>query len=204
MEAETTEVIAAIRRGEVVVIPTDTVYGLAADGLRRRPVEQLYRLKGRGSRQPTALVASSIEALIESVPELRGHAEAIARVLLPGPYTLIFPNPAHRLPWLTGTRPDAIGVRVPRLEGSVRAVLEAVGAVAATSANRPGGSDPRRLADVPSEFIEGGTAVLDGGDLPGIPSTVIDLTGPEPVVVREGAIAASEALALARSVSPRC
>jgi L-threonylcarbamoyladenylate synthase len=134
------------------------------------------------------------------LPELPERSAAIARALLPGPYTLIVPNPAERLPWLTGTRPGAIGVRVPAVEGPARELLGRVGALVATSANLPGGPDPHTLADVPEQLRAAADAVLDGGPLPGRPSTVIDLTGAEPVVLREGAVAADEALRAVGSV----
>jgi L-threonylcarbamoyladenylate synthase len=191
---ETARVIAAIRGGEVVILPTDTVYGLAADGLRREPVASLYRLKGRDASQPIALVAASVAVLLDCIPELRGAIEAVLRGLLPGPFTLVVPNPAHRFPWLTGSRPEAIGVRVPQLAGSAAAVLQAVGAVAATSANLPGGGDPRALEDVPGALTGGVAAIMDGGPLPGVASTVVDLTGAVPVILREGAVATSAAL----------
>jgi L-threonylcarbamoyladenylate synthase len=187
------EAVAAIRSGRPVVLPTDTVYGLCA-GLEEGPVRALYALKGRGAEQPTALVAADLELLLDCVPELRGRSEAIARALLPGSYTLIFPNPARRFPWLTGTRSETIGVRVPEFSGPGRAVLEQVGAIAATSANSPGGADPVSVEDVPEEIRAGCGAVVDGGKLPGVPSTVLDLTGLEPRVVREGAVRAREAL----------
>jgi L-threonylcarbamoyladenylate synthase len=116
------------------------------------------------------------------------------RALLPGPFTLILPNPARRYRWLTGDNPEAIGVRVPELDGPGAEVLGRVGAVLATSANLHGGPDPRRLDDVPEEIRRGCAALVDGGELPGTPSTVLDLTGPEPRVVREGAVPAAEAL----------
>ena len=100
----------------------------------------------------------------------------------------------RRFPWLSGTSPETIGVRVPKLAGLGRDLLEAVGVVAATSANLHGGPDPRRLADVPEALRARAAAVLDGGDLPGTPSTVLDLTGSEPRVLREGAVPAAEAL----------
>jgi L-threonylcarbamoyladenylate synthase len=186
---------AAIRAGQPVVLPTDTVYGLCAAPYRAEPVRELYKLKGRGEEQPTALVAASFELLLECVPELRGRAATLARELLPGPYTLILPNSARRFRWLTGTRPDTIGVRVPELDGPGRAVLHDVGAVAATSANTPGGPDPVTVADVPEELRAGCGAIVDGGTLPGIASTVLDLTGSEPRVLREGAGPVDEAFA---------
>ena len=182
------EVVAGIRAGEPVVLPTDTVYGLCADAFHEEPVRKLYRLKGRAELQPTALLAADEAVVLEAIPELTGQP------LLRGPFTLILPNPARRLPWLTGDRAETIGVRIAELSGEVAAVLRQVGAVAATSANLPGGPDPRSVDEIPQELRDGSAAVLDAGPLPGTPSTVMDLTGARPVVVREGAVPAGEAL----------
>ena len=182
------DVVEALQAGKPVLLPTDTVYGLCAVADSEEAVRGLYRLKGRAEIQPTALVAASVAAVHAALPELRD------RPLLTGPYTLILPNPRRRFPWLTGERPETIGVRVPELVGDARAVFNRVGVVAATSANLPGGQDPRRLDDVPPEIRAGCAGEVDGGELPGTPSTVIDLTGDEPVVLREGAVAADEAL----------
>ena len=189
-----TDAVDALREGKPVVMPFDTVYGLAADPSREEPVRRLYTLKGRDETEPSALVARDFDYLLECVPELRGPAATLAQLLLPGPVTLILPNPARRFRWLTGTNPEAIGVRVPAFDGPGAEILEHVGAVAATSANHPGGRDPKRLDEVPEEIREGAAAVVDGGELPGSPSTVIDLTGPAPRVLREGALPAEEAL----------
>ncbi len=143
---------------------------------------------------PTALLASDLDMLFECVPELRGRAGVIARALLPGPYTLILPNPARRYRWMTGTAPEAIGVRVPELDDLACDILGRAGAVMATSANLHGGPDPRTLDEVPEEIRSACAAVVDGGELPGTPSTVLDFTGSEPKVVREGAAPAAEAL----------
>jgi L-threonylcarbamoyladenylate synthase len=181
----------ALRAGLPVVVPFDTVYGLAAEPHDAESTRRLYELKGRPPEQPTALVAASIDALRACLPELD-----LTRAwhLLPGPVTLVVPNPERRFPWLTGTNPEALGVRVPHLAGATHAVLADVGAVVATSANLPGGPDPRRLEDVPDEIRTGAAAVLDGGEVPGTPSTVVDLTGPQPSILREGALAAAEVL----------
>jgi L-threonylcarbamoyladenylate synthase len=189
------EAVAAVRAGDVVVIPTDTVYGLACTPYFEEPVEVLSALKRRPTDRPIALVAASVDFLLECVPELRGKAGVLVRRLLPGPYTLVLPNPAYRYPWLTGRRPDTIGVRVPEVDGVGREVLDGVGAVAATSANRHGDPDPRRVEEVPQEIRTLVAATVDGGVLPGTPSTVLDLTGVTPRVLREGAVPADEALA---------
>lgn len=192
------EAVAAIRAGQPVILPTDTVYGLCATPYSDESARRLYRLKERDELQPLALLAADLDLMLECVPELRGRSGTIASLLLPGPYTLVLPNPAGRFRWLTGARPDTIGVRVPVLRGDALAVLDRVGAVAATSANRTGEPDPGRLDHVPEALRAACAAVVDGGELPGVPSTVLDFTGSDPVVLREGAVPADEALERAR------
>jgi L-threonylcarbamoyladenylate synthase len=188
------DALQAVRDGKPIVMPFDTVYGLAADPHRAEPTRLLYELKGRDQNEPSALVARDLDQLLQCVPELKGRAESLVRLLLPGPVTLVLPNPARRFPWLTGTNPDAIGVRVPDFDGPGAEVLAQVGALVATSANRPGGQDPRRLDDVSEDLRRGAAALVDGGELPGSPSTVIDLTGEKPRILRDGALPAEEAL----------
>jgi L-threonylcarbamoyladenylate synthase len=188
------DAVAAVKAGQPVVFPTDTVYGLGASPYREEPVRRMFRLKGKPERSPVALVATSLDFLLECVPELRGRDATIARALLPGPFTLVLRNSARRFRWLAGNRPDAIGVRVPDLVGDAAEFLEQAGAVAATSANVHGGPDPRTVGDVPEEIRSAVGAVVDGGELPGTASTVIDFTGPDPKVIREGAVPAWEAI----------
>jgi L-threonylcarbamoyladenylate synthase len=195
IEGDVERVIAAVRAGLPVLLATDTVYGLVASAEREDYAARVYRVKGRTETKPTALLAGSLESLFECVPELRGRSDVIARALLPGPFTLILPNPAQRYRWLTGVRTDAIGVRVPELPEASRRVVDAAGCLMATSANDPGGPDPVTLDDVPQRIREAVAAELDLGPLPGTPSTVIDFTNDEPVVIREGIVPAAEAIA---------
>ncbi len=190
--------VVAIRAGESVLLPTDTVYGLVSSASRDDYAQRMYRLKGRDALQPTALLAASVEALYECVPELQSLAGAIIGELLPGPYTLVLPNPVRRFPWLTGTRTDAIGIRVAELPEPSACVLEAVRCVAATSANEPGEPSPATLDAVPDSLRRACAAEIDAGALPGRPSTVIDFTGKEPYVIREGIVPAAEAIARVR------
>ena len=157
--------IDALRTGGLVVIPTDTVYGLAADGRSEDAAGALYAVKGRDAIQPTALLFASVEALEEHVPGLPARARAIARAVLPGPLTLVLPNPEGRFEWLNERRPDAIGVRVPAVTGPGREVLAALGVLVATSANLPGRPDPQRAEDVPAEIRGAVATVVDGGPL---------------------------------------
>jgi L-threonylcarbamoyladenylate synthase len=169
----TGEAIAALRAGQVVILPTDTVYGLCAVPGRE---DVLYELMGRERSKPVALLAADVEALVGLV--LGVDREVLERYL-PGPYTLVVGDPS-------------VGVRVPRLPPVAAAVVRAVGVVAATSANLSGGPDPRRVEDVPEQIRVACGAIVDAGELPGIPSTVIDLTSGEPRVLRQGAGARPE------------
>jgi L-threonylcarbamoyladenylate synthase len=189
------EAVEALRAGKPVILPTDTVYGLCVTAYRSEPTERMYALKGRDALAPSALITVDLDMLFECVPELRGRAGVIARALLPGPYTLVLPNPARRYRWITGSTPDAIGVRVPDLPDVSRAIVATAGGIVATSANLPGGPDPRRLDQVPAELRDKVAAAVDGGELPGTASTVIDFTGAEPRVLREGAASSQEAIA---------
>jgi L-threonylcarbamoyladenylate synthase len=188
-----TDPVEALRAGKPVVLPFDTVYGLAAEPYHEDSTLRLYELKGRAATQPTALVTVDLDYLLECVPELRGRAATLARQLLPGPLTLVVPNPARRFSWLAGARPDTLGVRVPDVSGIAKTLLEILGPLAATSANLHDGADPRRVGDLAPQ-IASAAVVVDGGELPGTPSTVLDLTGRDPVVLREGAVPTHEAL----------
>ena len=173
------DAVDALRRGEPVVLPTDTVYGLCCEATDAASTHRLYALKRRDLSQPSALLAASVDDLVAAVPELeRGQIRT-------GPFTLVLPNPARRFPWICGTTPGKIGVRVPDLPAAAAAVVRALGVVVATSANLHGEPDPRRVEDLAPELQA--LAVVDAGELRGTPSTVVDLTGPEPRVLRRGA-----------------
>jgi L-threonylcarbamoyladenylate synthase len=158
--------VAALRAGRAVILPTDTVYGLC---VLPEHEDVLFELKGRDRSKPVALLAADVESLVAAVPELD---RSLLEPYLPGPYTLVV---------------GAVGVRVPELPGTAAEVVRAVGVVAATSANLTGGPDPRRVGDIPEEIRTACGAIVDAGDLPGVPSTVIDLTGPRPRILRQGA-----------------
>jgi L-threonylcarbamoyladenylate synthase len=182
--------VAALEAGLPVLLPTDTVYGLVS-AAHEQPSRALYELKGRAREQPTAVLSATIDALLDAVPELDAD---LLRKLLPGPYTLVVPNPRGRFPWLTGGEPGPIGVRVPQLPRETEEIVATQGIVLATSANDPGGPSPVTLDDVPQRIRERCGAEVDLGPLPGTPSTVIDLTQDAPRILREGAVPGPEAL----------
>jgi L-threonylcarbamoyladenylate synthase len=185
--------VAALREGLLVLLPTDTVLGLACRAADEGAAGALYRLKGRRQIQPTAVLFTSVAGLRAELPGLEGLAADAVERLLPGPYTLVVPNPDRRFRWLCGAK-GALGVRVPVLAPGPARVLEQAGPLAATSANLPGGADPCRLGDVPEAIRRGVAGALEATCPLGVPSTVVDVCGHEPVVVREGAVAAERVL----------
>jgi L-threonylcarbamoyladenylate synthase len=179
---------AAIRADGVVVFPADTVYGLACTPDSAAAVERLYALKGRPPDKPAAVMFFDRERALDALPELGPRTRQALERLLPGGVTLLLPNPRHRFPLACGPDPETLGLRVPAvplLAGVSVPVLQ-------SSANRAGGADARRLADIPAAIRDGADLVVDGGALPGTPSTVIDLRAYEQegrwTVVRSGAV----------------
>jgi tRNA threonylcarbamoyl adenosine modification protein (Sua5/YciO/YrdC/YwlC family) len=162
----TGKAVAALRAGRAVILPTDTVYGLCA---LPEHEDVLYELKGRDRSKPVALLAADVDTLVAAVPGLDSR---MLERYLPGRYTLVV---------------GKVGVRVPNLPPPAADVVRAVGVVAATSANLSGGPDPRRVADIPAAIRAVCGAIVDAGELAGVPSTVIDLTSGEPRVLRQGA-----------------
>jgi tRNA threonylcarbamoyl adenosine modification protein (Sua5/YciO/YrdC/YwlC family) len=177
-----------IAAGGVVVFGADTVYGLACDPDNRFAVERLYLLKRRSLEKPSAVMLFDRSLALAALPELGPQTRAAVGQLLPGGVTLLLPNPARRFALACGDDPATIGLRVPdvpSLAGVRCPVLQ-------SSANRAGGADPRRLDEVPELFRAAADLVIDSGELPGTPSTVIDLRRYEETgewdVVRAGAV----------------
>ena len=170
-----------VRRGGVVVFPTDTVYGIGCGSDQPAAIERLHELKGRPAEKPSALMWFSRAAALAALGHLDARTRGAVERLLPGPVLAV----------VTGPDGGTLGVRVPRLEGVLEPLAEARVVVMQTSANLTGGPDPRRLADVPEKLLTGADLVLDGGELPGLASTVVDLTDYHEgrwAVLREGAV----------------
>jgi len=185
--------------GGVAVFPADTVYGLCCDPENEQAVRRLYELKGRPAERPAAVMFFALEPALESLTELGSHTRIAVQALLPGPVTLLLGNPGQRFPLACdplGTHSALLGLRVPALPGPLAALAAVRLPAAQSSANFSGGPDPQRLADVPVELREGADLVLDGGELPGIASTVVDLCEYEERggwrVVREGPLTRAE------------
>ena len=179
----------------VAVFPADTVYGLACEPDEAEAVRRLYRLKRRRPDKPAAVMFFDLDLALTALPDVGERTGGALQALLPGPLTVLLPNPAHLFPLACGPEPDTLGLRVPALGGALAPLAALHRPVLQSSANHAGGPDPRRIADVPAEIRRGADLVLDAGELPGTPSTVVDLRGYEDgvwTVLREGAIGPAE------------
>jgi L-threonylcarbamoyladenylate synthase len=180
----------------VAVFPADTVYGLACEPDSKAAVRRLYALKGRPPDRPAAVMFFALDLALSALPELGPRTRAALERLLPGPLTVLLPNPERRFPLACGPDPATLGLRVPRWEGPLAALGAVSWPVLQSSANLSGAPDARRLADVPAAIRAEADLVLDGGERPGTPSTVVDLRGFEAegawAVLREGAVAAGD------------
>jgi len=174
--------------GGVACFPADTVYGLACDPDDPEAVTRMAELKGRDPGKPDAVMFWDLERALAAIGPQPPAIERALRALLPGPCGVLLPNPERRYAAACGEDPGTLGVRVPRL----REPVPDAPPVAQTSANRAGGPDPVRLADVPAAVRAGCALALDGGRRPGVPSTMVDLrplaTGGRWRLVRAGAV----------------
>jgi len=178
--------------GGVAVFPADTVYGLACEPDSKEAVQRLYFLKRRRPDKPAAVMFFALDLALAALPELGPRTAGALEALLPGAVTLLLANPAGRYPLACVPDAGTLGLRVPSWPPGLAALAEVRWPVLQSSANAAGGPDARVLADVPGEIRARADLVLDGGELPGTPSTVVDLREFERdgrwSVVREGAV----------------
>jgi L-threonylcarbamoyladenylate synthase len=185
--------------GGIALFPADTVYGLACEPDSKEAVQRLYLLKRRRPDPPAAVMFFALDLALAALPELGPRTAAALRALLPGAVTLLVPNPARRFPLACGPDPETLGLRVPAWPPALAALGQVSWPVLQSSANAAGGPDARRLTDVPESIRRRADLVLDGGELPGTPSTVVDLREYELdarwSIAREGAVSATDVAA---------
>lgn len=180
--------------GGIAIFPTDTVYGLGTHPDSVEGAHRLYWIKGRSPDRPAAILFFDLERALAALPEIGPKTRAAVDRLLPGPVTVLLPNPATRFPLACGAEPDRLGLRVPDLGERLAKLADMTLPILQSSANPTGEPDPRSLEDVDPRIRRGADVELDAGLLPGTPSTVIDLLHYEQSgefeVLREGALAA--------------
>jgi L-threonylcarbamoyladenylate synthase len=161
--------------GGVAVFPTDTVYGVCCDPDNEQAARRMYGAKGRPSARACAIMFFALEPALESLGEIPDAERRALGALLPGPVTLLLANRTGRFTAACRTDPTTLGLRVPRLPAPLAALAAVSRPVMQSSANISGEPDARSLAEIPRSLLDGVDLVLDGGELPGTPSTVIDL-----------------------------
>lgn len=198
--------VRTITDGGIVLFPADTVYGLAVDPGSDSAVRRLYELKGRPATRPAAVMFFDLESALAVVEPATKTRQALTR-LLPGPITVLLPNPRELFPLACGPDLDRLGLRVPALGGPLAPLIGVATPIVQSSANVTGAPDARRLAEIDAELRAGVDLELDAGTLPGTPSTVLDLSAFETTgrftILREGAVAGAsiESLLLSRGVT---
>jgi L-threonylcarbamoyladenylate synthase len=188
-----------IADGGVAVFPADGLYGLACDPLDANAISKIHRLKGRDDGKPSAVMYFSPLAIRELLSGLGPKTKAVASALLPGPVTLVVDNPQRRYPLACRQDPERLGIRLigGLLAGTMCPLFQ-------TSANRSGEPAPARFEDVPQSIIEGVDLTIDGGELPGLPSTVIDVAAIDEDgswrILRDGAMSPGDVTSALNSV----
>jgi L-threonylcarbamoyladenylate synthase len=195
LDAEDAERLrACVADGGVAVFPTDTVYGVCCDPGDQAAAQRLYELKGRPAARPAAVMFFSLEPALRALGDLPLAERNALQALLPGPVTVLLANRSSDFPAACRSDPATLGLRVPWLPENLQALAAIADPVMQTSANLTGEPDARMLDDVPAALRDGADVVLDGGPLPGVSSTVIDLREYDATgqwhVLREGALAA--------------
>lgn len=187
---EVARAVAVLRRGGLVALPTETVYGLGADASADDAVRRVFAVKGRPSDHPLIVHVADVDRLADWVDEVPPAARVLAAEFWPGPLTLLLRRGAHVSDAVTGGRPT-VAVRVPAHPLTLAVLRAFGGGVAAPSANRFGKVSPTTAAHVRADLGDDVDMVLDGGPCAiGVESTIVDLTGARPVVLRTGAITA--------------
>jgi L-threonylcarbamoyladenylate synthase len=185
--------------GGVAVFPSDGLYGLACDPLDAGAIAKIHRLKGRDDGKPSAVMYFSPLAIRELVSGLGARTKAVVSALLPGPVTLVINNPQRRYPLACRQDLERLGIRLigGPLAGTMSPVFQ-------TSANLSGEPAPARFEDLPQSILDGADLAIDGGELPGLPSTVVDIaaieSGGEWRLLREGAISPGDLASALASV----
>jgi L-threonylcarbamoyladenylate synthase len=188
-----------ISGGGVAVFPADGLYGLACDPLDAAAIAKIHRLKGRDDGKPSAVMYFSPLAIRELVGGLGPRTKAVASALLPGPVTLVVNNPQRRYPLACRQDPERLGVRLigGPLGGTMCPVFQ-------TSANLSGEPAPSRFEEVPESILDGADLMIDGGELPGLPSTVIDIASIDEDgswrILRDGALSPGDVTSALNSV----
>ncbi len=191
------EAVKALKNGELVIVPTETVYGLAADGLNEQAIKNLYEVKGRPAGKPIMMQVSDLQMVRKIVKTIPSAAEKIIDKFWPGPVSLVLSKKAS-VSSILSAGGSTIGVRMPNHQLTLEIIRKVGQPLAVPSANISGQKSPRN-AEQAAESLKGLpiAGIVDGGDCQfGIESTIVDCTGDEPKILRKGAIGEDQIMAI--------
>ena len=195
------KVVEGIREGKLVVLPTDTLYGIGSDAFSAPAVRSLLAAKGRGREMPPPVLVGDVKVVDGLATDVPDWARALIEKYWPGPLTLVL-KCQPSLAWDLGETAGTVALRMPDDEIALQ-VLREVGPMAVSSANRTGHPASRTVLDAASQLGASVTYYLDGGpSRGGLASTIVDCTGEEPVILREGALGRDEILAVVAAARP--
>lgn len=179
--------VAALRRGELVVLPTDTVYGVGADAFAPDAVAAILAAKGRGREMPPPVLIPSVQTLDGLATHVPVYARDLIRAFWPGPLTLVFVAQSS-LMWDLGETNGTVAVRMPKDDIALK-LLDVIGPMAVTSANVSGQTPAKTILEAQAQLGSAVSVYLDAGPCPdSLPSTMLDCTGEAPVILRAGAV----------------
>lgn len=187
-ESALTEALSALRSGQLVAFPTDTVYGVGCDAWSAGAIERLYWAKRRPKSMAIPVLVSAPEYVKRVASALPSALDALVERFWPGGLTLVVPR-APTLPELLCAGKPSVAVRMPAHPLALRLIAGMGGALAATSANLSGNPSPKTAAEVLTDLEDRVAIILDGGECPGgIASSIVDLVADPPVLVRRGSL----------------
>lgn len=180
------QLTATLREGGVILMPTETVYGLFADSQQASAVEAIYRLKGRDRTKPLSLNVTSLKEIYAFSTHHPDYLDRLYKTFLPGPLTIIL-EANERVPYWVNAGKATIGFRVPNHSGLL-SMIETIGPLAGTSANLSGKTSGHHFQDIQEQFNGQLPGLADDASLSGVDSTVLDLTQTTPTILRQGRI----------------
>lgn len=178
------KVVETLKKGGVIAYPTDTIYGIGCDIFNKKAMDKIIRIKGRDKKKPMSFVCSDLSH-ISQFARVSNYAYRIMKRLLPGPYTFIL-EASSMVPRSVAPKRKTVGIRIPDSEITLSIVKALGNPIISTSANISGENVISDPFDIEGLFGNQLDAVVDGGNLTGDPSTVIDLSGDKPIILRKG------------------
>ncbi|MBD5824572.1 L-threonylcarbamoyladenylate synthase [Lactococcus petauri] len=184
--------IAALKAGELAVLPTETVYGIFADATNEAAVQKLYAVKGRPVEKALNMNVADYDTILKFSVHQPAYLEKLVKTFLPGPLTIILEASPEVPEWIHVGK-TTVGFRMPSIPAT-QEVIKALGVLVGPSANLTGSPSPRFYEDLTSAILDKAAVALQDDSIYGLDTTILDLSGEKPKILRQGAITAQELL----------